>query len=351
MSFYSQFVAVVGLVFASFFIGCGTESQQDRSNNLLNGVNHEFLVWYEETVARFFRQQKVEKLPRDDKVAIAYRFFEAQKSSHIYVLIPGFGEPAAKYAELVYHLYQKRGLSVLVVDHRGQGDSGKVIQKSDVGHIEKFTDYCDDVVAVMQHISSQKSSALRFMGLGNSMGGAVLSRIAIDHDQLFDRIALFSPMLLIKTGKYSDREAYSIAKMNTRLGFGNSYVRGQGPWKEFPKAFRGTSDHTRGYISWNWALHNPQYRVGGPSNRWLLEALDFSRYLRKNAHRLRTKTLLVGAGEDHLVDAKAFPDFCNRAQDCQLIEFSKSRHEILVETDSIRDQALDHLDQFFAANG
>ncbi len=56
----------------------------------------------------------------------------------------GRTEAAIKYKELILDLY-KNGYSVYIHDHRGQGQSGRMTEDPQMGYIENFQYYIDDM--------------------------------------------------------------------------------------------------------------------------------------------------------------------------------------------------------------
>lgn len=58
-------------------------------------------------------------------------------------------ESYVKYAELAYDLFHS-GFDVLIIDHRGQGRSGRMLSDPHRGHVDNFNDYVDDLTAFWQ---------------------------------------------------------------------------------------------------------------------------------------------------------------------------------------------------------
>ena len=65
------------------------------------------------------------------------------------VVCPGRIESYIKYAELAYDLFHL-GFDVLIIDHRGQGLSGRMLPDTHRGHVDNFSDYVDDLAAFWQ---------------------------------------------------------------------------------------------------------------------------------------------------------------------------------------------------------
>lgn len=55
-------------------------------------------------------------------------------------------ESYVKYPEVAYDLFQQ-GYDVIVLDHRRQGRSGRLLEDGNRGHVIKFDDYVEDFYA------------------------------------------------------------------------------------------------------------------------------------------------------------------------------------------------------------
>jgi lysophospholipase len=84
----------------------------------------------------------------------------------------------------------------------------------------------------------------------------------------------------------------------------------------------------------------PQIALGGPTVRWLGEALKATRQVLKNATQITAPTLLLQAELDNRVRPGGQDAFCRRAKVCTHVLLTGAYHEILMERDEIRDKAL-----------
>lgn len=87
------------------------------------------------------------------------------------VVCPGRIESYVKYAELAYDLVHM-GFDVLIIDHRGQGLSGRMLPDTHRGHVDRFSDYVDDFAAFWQQDVQPGPWRKRYI-LAHSMGGAI----------------------------------------------------------------------------------------------------------------------------------------------------------------------------------
>lgn len=61
---------------------------------------------------------------------------------------------------------------VMIIDHRGQGRSGRLLSDTHRGHVVNFSDYVDDLAALWQQQVVPGHWRKRFI-LAHSMGGAI----------------------------------------------------------------------------------------------------------------------------------------------------------------------------------
>jgi lysophospholipase len=95
----------------------------------------------------------------------------------------------------------------------------------------------------------------------------------------------------------------------------------------------------------------PETQVGGPSYRWFLTAFQAGYEILEKARQWSPPVLLLQAGQDSVVSPEAQNEFCQQASHCKLQIFPESRHEILMERDEIRNEALSKIKSFYLGNG
>jgi lysophospholipase len=91
---------------------------------------------------------------------------------------------------------------------------------------------------------------------------------------------------------------------------------------------------------------NPGVALGGPTNRWVREAIRATREARAGANRLIVPTLLLQAGDDRLVKPGGQERIVESAAACRRVVFPGADHELLMETDPIRDAVLREIRSF-----
>ncbi len=98
-----------------------------------------------------------------------------------------------------------------------------------------------------------------------------------------------------------------------------------------------------------WVNH-PNLVLGGPTNQWLHEAIEGDWQARGDAAKITTPTLILKAGADQIVVASAEDQVCSKTPACSVMAFPTAGHEILQETDAVRDAALSATLAFFGAH-
>jgi lysophospholipase len=303
---------------------------------------------YHSQVMPYFNQGESLTFTGKDGVQIhAWRMIQPNERGAL-VILPGQGEPLLKYAEVVYDL-RALGMSVYMMDHRGQGASGRMTENPRVQYVKKFSDYADDLEIFMNQIVNQAPHTKRFI-LAHSMGGAIASLYLERHPHAVDAAALSSPMELINTDPYPEHVAHAIASGATLVGMGASYSIGQGPFDPFQpvEKSRMALSPARHQMTADVFKSDSSLMIDGVSFLWVQRSLEGGAKIRAAADQVRTPVLLLQAGSDLIVKLSAQDEFCHQAQNCRIEFFPTSHHEILMERDPIRDRAMSLISEFFA---
>lgn len=92
----------------------------------------------------FWKQREEGEFTGVENVPIRYVRFISPQHDKVILLCPGRIESYVKYPELAYDLFHS-GYDVVIIDHRGQGRSGRLLADSHCGHVVEFEDYVDDL--------------------------------------------------------------------------------------------------------------------------------------------------------------------------------------------------------------
>lgn len=315
----------------------------------------------EKSLSQAFLQKQWKQVPlhmiihKEHK--IAFKYFQkscfgssktekckAKRSDRLIFLLPGRTEPMAKYIETVLD-FMMMGFDVLTFDHRGQGMSSRVVKGRDIGHIDSFSDYVDDArLVVERHAKLYKS----IYGVGVSMGAIVLEHLIVDlknSDIKLDKAVFVAPMLAIDTSPYPNSVAYALVTGMSSIGLGKSYATGTGPWLD--QIYENTSSSkARKVIGHSWTKIHKRQRVGGPSNKWVKEAMSAGVRARERAKTFASALLLLSTGVDEYVQIDRFGPYCDEVPSCLELKLAGSKHEIFQEADKIREKAFSAIKNF-----
>ncbi|MEI6128088.1 MAG: alpha/beta fold hydrolase, partial [Pseudomonadota bacterium] len=200
---------------------------------------------------------------------IAYARVEAPDEKGAIVILHGMAESMIKYAEVMYDL-KDLGYSFYLMDHRGMGFSGRLLDDPDKIYVKKFDDYVQDVKTFVETVVNEKPHK-RLILISHSMGGCVAARYLEQYPQDFTAAVLSSPMLKINTHEYPQIAAYMLAVLNTSQGLGSAYVPGDGTY--VPDTFvEDTVTHSyERWALWEEGIKNeyPEVRLGGVTYSWV----------------------------------------------------------------------------------
>lgn len=287
-----------------------------------------------------------------DKLQLRYYCHRSEHAQQAIVISPGRMELALKYAELSFELIQA-GYSVYILDHRGQGLSQRELRNPHKGYVSSFKQYQQDLAHFIDHVVVPAGHK-RHIALGHSMGCAILAGYMQSHPHPFNAAILASPMLGIYTGLVPYRLALSLAvafgAINRTCSAEPWYFPGQGNYAE--KAFEHnplTSCAER--FQWLMQLYrdNPEAQLGGVTTSWINAAIQAMAHLQSQAQHWQTPLLLLQASADKVVSNHAQNLWFAKLPDSvlkQKVALAEARHEIFMESDNIRQQAFNAINQF-----
>lgn len=269
----------------------------------------------------------------------------ADKASTI--VVSGRNEFIEKYLEFSRDLHA-RGITTVLYDHCGQGDSDKLLDDRQKGYIDSFLTYVEDLHRVIEAFGLTEHESVRI--ISHSMGGTVAVLLALRHPEQISKMVLGSPMCAIRTGtiipQFLIRPLVAVA---CRVGYGERYMPTTGPYKPDLKFGDNlfTSDETR--FGYNRFLTNSLdfAPLGGPTIRWLHEAYKAMGEMNDNAARLRCLLLTLTAARDQVIKTSVVRRFCTRSGHCSHKEYEDARHELFMESDGVREDILARITQFF----
>lgn len=295
-------------------------------------------------------------------VPIHYSYCHTPGADKAWVISSGRIETAIKYTELIYELCQA-GYSVFILDHRGQGRSGRMLADAQLGYVADFADYQHDLVTFLRDIvipAGYRQHLLLAHSMGAAIGAGLLTLPRWQAWQQFFTAAVFcAPMLGIYTGAVPSWLAEPAALLYCRISRALSpqqqrYFPSQLAYRDKPFLDNELTGSAARYQ----ALRNcyqtePQLQLGGVTCQWLQQAIVAMRELQRHASQCQTPILLLQGTEDKVVANHAHHSWFKQLPaelPRQLVALTGARHEILMEQDPLRIAAFDVINHFLNRN-
>ena len=304
----------------------------------------------------FWQQREEDEFMGVDDVPVRFVRFCAPGNDRVIVVCPGRIESYVKYAELAYDLFYC-GFDVLMIDHRGQGRSGRLLEDTHRGHVVNFSDYVDDLERFWQQEVASGPWRKRYV-LAHSMGGAITTLFLQRQPQAFDAVALCAPMfgITIRLPDWMLRSILDWAEGYPKLRDG--YAIGTGRWRALPFSLNVLTHSPERYRrNLRFYADDPDLRVGGPTYHWVREGILAGEQVLAGATAVTTPLLLLQAEAERVVDNRAHDRFCElraaAGHPCwgdKPYVIKGAYHEILFEKDSMRAEALTAIVDFFDAH-
>ena len=241
-----------------------------------------------------------------------------------------------------------RGYSFATLDWRGQGLSDSVMAPTGLCHVDDFSDFQQDVLAVLSHLTELELPQPLFL-LAHSMGGAIGLRAL--HEGMPAKAAVFcAPMWGIRSPMPIQVAAGLVSAAAVRLGWSRRFVPGGGTRSQFeitgPAGNLLTSDDAMFSFVGVQLRRHPELSRGGPSFAWMHTALRECSRLTSERPPPTPSLVLLGT-EERIVDPKAIRSVCADWTKAELEMIKGARHELLMETEAVRTHVLDRASSFF----
>jgi len=306
---------------------------------------------YKQNVVPLLRSMHDGFFSGEKKVQIHYKTLLQANARNCLVIFPGRSEAIEKYAEVVYDLAQTtagKNLNFYLMDHRGQGSSGRMVSPDDLGYVDQFHNYVLDVESFIKDQKLEKNCEKVFL-LAHSLGAGISTAYILLHPKFFNKVALISPMLKILTKPYTYKVARAIVQASTMIGRGAKFAVGQKRFNPDDK-FEGntvTSSLARFKMSRSIFVTYPASKLGGVSNRFVLEVMKGTNLIRSRYHEISAPLRVFHAGLEYFSEPSEMIKICDEAINCERSLFTTSKHELLMERDEIRSEVIKSLGEFF----
>lgn len=258
----------------------------------------------------------------------------------------GRGDFFEKYFE-AFDYFHRRGWHVESFDWRGQGGSGRLAARGDVGHATRFADWTRDLGDYSADLKARVPGPL--VVIGHSMGGHLVLRALAERRIAPDAAVLVAPMV-----GFADSLPRWIGRLVARIA---ARVVGteQRMWKVSEKPFSplakrmGLLTHSPERYAdeqYFWDT-KPELKLGPASWGWIAAAYDSFAWLAKpgRIESIDVSVLILSASADGLVSPPATRALAARLRQARLVEFGdEAAHELLREEDDVRLRALGEID-------
>ena len=285
-----------------------------------------------------------------DGVNLRIAIWNETSSKGTILLQSGRTEFIEKYYEVIQE-FVNRGFCVALMDWRGQGLSDRVAKDIRIGHVDNFSDYDSDFEEVIRKIY-QDSCPKPWIAVGHSMGGCLVASSAAKNTDLFDAIILCAPMLTLQMPNLIKKLIHVLGFM-TKIGLKEKAIarpewhEDEG-WRENPfTENQVTSDPIRYERTMMLIREHQEHAIGGLTVGWVYGALKRTREMISPGwiKKIEQPLLLLNATKDKLVNPNENKKICSQSNTVT-IEDIDGEHEILMETDLIREQAWNAIDEF-----
>lgn len=230
------------------------------------------------------------------------------------VIMHGLGEHSGRYRHLA-RFFNDCGLSVRCYDHRGHGQSGGA--RGDVVHGQPILQDAEIIIDDFALLLSEPPFLF-----GHSMGGLFAAHFALARSSPLRGLILSSPALAVRLSGFQHHLLNFMYRFLPHIGVPNGLQ---------PQYL----SHDPAIVA---AYRNDPLVHNKISARLLRLMLSSMEYCHSHASKLAYPTLMVVAGDDHLVDAEGSRRFFARSPEgrAQLQVYEHFYHEVFNEVDAKR---------------
>jgi len=283
-----------------------------------------------------------------DGVRLRIGAFNRDAAKGTVLLFPGRTEYVEKYGRAAHDLAQ-RGLATLVIDWRGQGLSDRLSDDPMSGHVHHFPDYQQDVAAMVAAADELDLPKPCYL-LAHSMGGGIGLRSVMEGLDV-KACAFSAPMWGIQLSDVLRAVAWSVSWSSKRLGMDHIYAPNTTNNESYVliepfESNKLTRDADMYQYMIDQTLAVPELGLGGPSLRWLHEALQETRTLANRPSPAMPCITFAGT-EEQIVDLGRIQDRMAKWPGSQMHWIEGGKHEVLMETPDVRTRIFDQIAGFF----
>ena len=265
----------------------------------------------------------IERITTRDGLSLVVEHHAVANPRARLVIVHGYAEHRRRYDHVVAKL-RERGFECHTFDLRGHGES-----EGPKAHVSRFEDYLEDLDAVA------KTVAKPAMLLGHSLGGLISLAYVRAHPETFTALVVSSPFLgpAFPVPKVQAIFAQLAARITPAIPI---------PSPLGPHWVSRDPEEVRKYAS------DPLvHRITTP--RWFTEVTRAQAELIEHAGEIKTPTLFLLAGEDHIADHQLGRAMSEKMSFADVRIYPELYHEVFNELADDRARVLDDLTDWLEA--
>ena len=281
-----------------------------------------------------------------DGIRVRTSFWAANDPVGTVFVFPGRADYIEKYGGLA-NFCLSNNLNVIAIDWRGQGLSERLLDDKNIGHIEDFKNYQNDVEVIIKE-AKDASMVKPWIIFAHSMGGLIGLRTLHDNP-VFKKVVFTSPMWGIQMPPILKSGASIIMSLISLIGKMETYAPTTSPETrilneeyEFNKL---TSDIRNFKLLRQQLIQHPDLQIGGPSSAWVSAALDEIEFQIGKEPPITPALCFLGEKEE-IIDNLAVREFCKNWDSCDLISIPDAKHDLLMEKKMILHSLFEKLEKF-----
>ncbi len=264
------------------------------------------------------------------------------------LILTGLSEFSEKYVETAQYFFDK-GFDIYIMDWAYQGRSTRHLNNPHKRHSDGYDQDLSDVDYLITHfIDPDKDLFL----LAHSMGAHISMRYLAEFDHKIKAASFSAPMLKIKSLSVAERLYQRI--LSTLPFLLERYVPGGKDWSERNQNLVNkdifSSDPIRKKLHNQWSKYIPELQLGNPTLKWVNETLKSVFILEKKYQNISIPVFIAIGSDERLVCNEEITKAVELIPHATLKILKNSKHEILMETDDIRNVFLDETLTLFNQN-
>ncbi|MDC8832134.1 alpha/beta fold hydrolase [Alteromonas gilva] len=283
-------------------------------------------------------------------IRVNYAYCIPKNAGYSVLISSGRIESLLKYKEVIYEFY-RNNVAVFIVDHRGQGLSGRMSGNPHHGYVDHFDEYVDDLCWFIDNVVTPRQRGALHL-LCHSMGAAIGALTILAKPDCFARAVFCAPMFGIRPALPGWLAAILIglSRLYNSLPGTKGYFFGQRDYHA--DAFgcnRLTSSETRYQLFRTLYSQQPEIQLGGVTPQWLAAASNAMWDIEHHAAKIHLPALVFSAQNDTVVDNQRQARVAAHMPGAEFVSVAGARHEILIECDAIRQPVIQRILSFFSA--